>query len=118
MPRDNLFFRATACAVPGGRCPDSPFVDCTFVGQGGGGGGIVIIEAGTYQRMPETCDTPAPCQWPPLSKEETCPPLRFFHQIAHKLLFFLSPRKLHPVFHLKGGICVKKKDAQFPRVST
>ena len=30
----------------------------------------------------------------------------------------LSPRKLHPVFHLKGGICVQKKDAQFPRVST
>ena len=29
----------------------------------------------------------------------------------------LSPRKLHPVFHLKGGICVQKKDAQFPRVS-
>ena len=30
----------------------------------------------------------------------------------------LSPRKLHPVFHLKGGICVQKIDAQFPRVST
>ena len=30
----------------------------------------------------------------------------------------LSPRKLHPVFHLKGGICVQKKYAQFPRVST
>ena len=29
----------------------------------------------------------------------------------------LSPRKLHPVFHLKGGICVQKKDAQFPHVS-
>ena len=52
--------------------------------------------------------TPAPCQWPshangpPLSKEETWPPLlmapllkeetwpphEFFHQIAHKLPFF------------------------------
>ena len=30
----------------------------------------------------------------------------------------LRPRKLHPGFHLKGGICVQKKDAQFPRVST
>ena len=30
----------------------------------------------------------------------------------------LGPRKLHPVFDLKGGICVQKKDAQFPRVST
>ena len=26
--------------------------------------------------------------------------------------------KSHPVFHLKSGICVQKKDAQFPRVST
>ena len=33
-------------------------------------------------------------------------------------MMYLSPRKLHPVFHLKGGICVQKKDAQFPRVST
>ena len=24
---------------------------------------------------------------------------------------YLSSRKLHPVFHLKGGICVQKKDA-------
>ena len=30
----------------------------------------------------------------------------------------LSPRKLHPVFHLKGDICVQKEVAQFPRVST
>ena len=30
----------------------------------------------------------------------------------------LSPRRLHPVFHLKGGICVQKNNAQFPRVST
>ena len=30
----------------------------------------------------------------------------------------LSPRKLHPVFHLKADICVQKKDRQFPRVST
>ena len=30
----------------------------------------------------------------------------------------LSPRKLHPVFHLKGGICVQKGDTQFSRVST
>ena len=30
----------------------------------------------------------------------------------------LSPCKLHTVFHLKGGICVQKKDAQFPCVST
>ena len=25
----------------------------------------------------------------------------------------LSPRKLHPVFHLKGGICVQKKTRSF-----
>ena len=25
----------------------------------------------------------------------------------------LSPRKLHPVFHLKGGICVQKKTHSF-----
>ena len=30
----------------------------------------------------------------------------------------LSPHKLHPVFHLKDGICVQRKDAQFPRVPT
>ena len=30
----------------------------------------------------------------------------------------LSPRKLHPVFDLKGGICVQKKRRQFLRVST
>ena len=33
-------------------------------------------------------------------------------------LIHLGTHKLHPVFHLKGGICVQKKDAQFPRVST
>ena len=30
----------------------------------------------------------------------------------------LSPRRLHPVLHPKGGICVQNNDAQFPRVST
>ena len=52
-----------------------------------------------------------------------------FEELLNQILFILrrrplvqelvlSPRKLHPVFHLKGGICVQKKDAQFPRVST
>ena len=48
-----------------------------------------------------------------------------FSLLGHGLVFCtmhplipLSPRKLHPVFHLKGGICVQKKYEQFPRVST
>ena len=31
---------------------------------------------------------------------------------------FSRPRKLHPVLQLKGSICVQKKDAQFPHVSS
>ena len=31
---------------------------------------------------------------------------------------YLSPRKLHIVLYIKGGICVQKNDTQFPRVST
>ena len=33
--------------------------------------------------------------------------------VADRPSFQLSPRKLHPVFHLKGGICVQKKTRSF-----
>ena len=34
-------------------------------------------------------------------------------QRLHRAKTSLSPRKLHPVFHLKGGICVQKKTRSF-----
>ena len=55
-------------------------------------------------------------------RKPTTSPNASAHDPSHRpgvcLPLHLSPRKLHPVFHLKGGICVQKKDAQFPRVST
>ena len=38
--------------------------------------------------------------------------------VPFPLFLVLSPRKLHPILHIKGGICVQKNDTQFPRVST
>ena len=51
-------------------------------------------------------------------RQRRCPALRQAKECFSEGKILLSPRKLHPVFHLKGGICVQKKDAQFPRVST
>ena len=71
----------------------------------GQGSVVPLVECGPQEPysppphlpMDPPCQCPPPLErrnmaplanGPPLSKEETWPPLRFFHQIAHELPFF------------------------------